>query len=69
MLSKGLRYLGRVQLQCAVNACGHARQNDTSVAFEALRPSINEGDDGARIQNPVFIAQQGDLEHATIKQN
>lgn len=57
--------LWRIQLQCAVDACSHARQNDTSISFEALRSSIDEGDDGAGIQNSIFIAQEGYLEKAT----
>lgn len=50
-----------IQLQRAVNARSHAGQNDTSISFEALRSSIDEGDDGAGIQNSVFIAQEGYL--------
>lgn len=50
-----------IQLQRAVNARSHAGQNDTSISFEALCSSINEGDDGAGIQNSVFVAQEGYL--------
>lgn len=57
--------LWRIQLQCAVDACSHARQNDTSISFEALRSPIDEGDDGAGIQNSIFIAQEGYLEKAS----
>lgn len=57
-----MRYLWRVQLQGAVDACSHAWQNDASVAFKALRSSINEGDDRAGIQDAIFIAQDGYLE-------
>lgn len=52
------RDLWWVELQCAVDASSHAGQNDTSVSFEALRSSIDEGNDGARIQNSVVIVQE-----------
>lgn len=50
-----------IQLQRAVNACRHAGQNDASISFEALCSSVDEGDDGAGIQNSVFVAQEGYL--------
>lgn len=62
LLKSDLRW---VQLQCAVDACSHAGQNDTSVSFKALRSSVDEGDDGAGIQDSVFIDQEGYLEKAT----
>lgn len=57
-----------IQLQRAVNARSHAGQNDTSISFEALRSSVDEGDDGAGIQYSVFVAQEryltkGNTEH------
>lgn len=52
------RDLWWVELQCTVDASSHAGQNDTSVSFEALRSSIDEGNDGARIQNSIVIVQE-----------
>lgn len=62
-LLKGAWYLWWVQLQRAVNTSSHAWQNDTSISFEALCPTIDEGNDRTGIQNSVFIAQEGYLEN------
>lgn len=59
------RHLWRVQLQCAVDARRHAGEDDSGVSFEALCSSVNERDDGAGVQDSVFIAQEGYLEKAT----
>ena len=53
-----MEHLWWVELQDAVDACGHARQNDSSIAFETLRPTVNEGDDGTGVQNAILIAQE-----------
>lgn len=50
-----------VELQCTVNACSHAGQNDSSISFEALCSSIDKGNDGARIENSIFIVEEGYL--------
>ena len=50
-----------VQLQGTVDACSHARQDDAGVALEAFGAAVNERDDRAGIQNPVFVDQDGDL--------
>lgn len=52
------RDLWWVELQCTVDASSHAGQDDASVSFEALRSSIDEGNDGARIQNSIVIVQE-----------
>lgn len=50
-----------VELQCTVDTSSHAGQNDTSVSFEALRSSVNERNDGARIWNSIIIVQERNL--------
>ena len=59
------RYLWRVQLQGTVDARRHARQDEPGVALEAFGAAVDERDDGAGVQNPVFIDQDGDLERTT----
>jgi len=56
------RYLRRVQLQGAVDARGHARQDDARVPLEAFRAAVDQRDDGAGVQNAVLVAQDGDLD-------
>lgn len=50
-----------IELQCAVNASGHARQDDPRIALEALCPPVNQRDDGAGVQNPIIIDQKREL--------
>lgn len=59
--------LRRVQLQRAVDAGRHAGQDDPGVSFKTLRPSVDERDDGAGIQDAVFVTQEGDLKGCSIK--
>ena len=41
--------LWRVELQGAVDAGGHARQDHPSIALKTLSSSIDQGDDGAGV--------------------
>ena len=59
-------HLRWVQLQGTVDACSHARQDDTGVALEAFGAAVNERDDRAGIQNPVFVDQDGDLDRTDM---
>lgn len=52
-------HLWGVKLQGAINASCHARKNDSGIAFEALCATIYKRNNGAGIQDTIFINQQG----------
>lgn len=60
-------HLRGVELQGAVDAGGHAGEDDPGVALKALRPSINERDDRAGIQHAIIIRKQRQLGRKKIK--
>lgn len=61
------RDLWWVKFQCTVDASGHAGQNNTSVSFEALRASIDERNDGARIRNAIIVVQERNLNRGQMR--
>lgn len=49
-----------VQAQRALQAGGHARQNDTRLSLQRLRSSIDQGDDGIHVGSSIIVdAHQG----------
>ena len=62
---RGGCYLRWVEVQRALHAGGHARENHSRVALEALRATIHQRDHAALIQTPILIAQQTHLQSNT----
>ena len=60
-----LAYLGRIKLKGAVDAGGHAGENDSGVAFKAFSPAVNQWNDGTWIQDTILIHQQRQLHRET----
>lgn len=56
-----LNYLWWVKGKCAFNARRHPRNNHTDVSFEPFCPPIYQRDDGAWIQDTIFIVQKWHL--------
>lgn len=62
--AKWIRDLGRKQIQRAVDASRHTRQNDPSVAFEAFSSAINQRNDRSLIQRAIVLVLQHRNEHS-----
>lgn len=50
-------HLWGIEFQGTVDTGSHARKDDPGISFKPFSPPINEGNDGAWVQNAIFINQ------------
>lgn len=60
-----LPHLRRVKLKGTVDAGSHAWENDSSIAFKAFSPTVNQRNDWTLVQDFILIHQQRQLHMKT----